>query len=51
MENKKIKWVNIEKDKLAMLVSDMKRYRVCFRILFAYLIFDLIQHLGWLEVS
>ena len=50
MENKNIKWVNVEKDKLAMLMADMKRYRVCFRILFAYLIFDLIQHLGWLEL-
>ena len=51
MENKNIKWVNIEKIKLKMLVADMKRYRVCFRILFGYLIFDLIQHLGWLELS
>ena len=50
MANQKVKWVNIEKDKLKMLITDMKRYRVCFRILFAYLIFDLIQHLGWLEL-
>ena len=50
MENKNIKWVNIEKDKLKKLIADMKRFRVCVRILFAYLIFDLIQHLGWLEL-
>ena len=50
MTDQKVKWINIEKDKLAMLVADMKRYRVCFRILFAYLIFDLILHLGWLEL-
>jgi hypothetical protein len=50
MANQKVKWVNIEKDKLKMLITDMKRYRVCFRILFGYLIFDLIQHLGWLEL-
>jgi len=50
MTDQKVKWINIEKDKLAMLVADMKRYRVCFRILFGYLLFDLIQHLGWLEL-
>ena len=51
MANQKVKWVNIEEDKLIMLIEDLKRFKRMFWILIAYLLFDLIHHLGWLEVS
>ena len=50
MTNQKVKWVNIEEHKLIMLMEDLRRFKKMFWILFAYLLFDLIQHLGWLEL-
>ena len=50
MANQKVKWVSIEVYKLAMLIEDLKRFKRMFWILFAYLLFDLIHHLGWLEL-
>ena len=50
MADQKVKWVSIEVDKLAMLIEDLKRFKRMFWILFAYLLFDLIHHLGWLEL-
>ena len=38
------KWVNINKDQLVEMTSDFRRYRLMFRILFAYLLFDVLIH-------
>ena len=43
------KWTRVNKEYLATLVDDHQRYRTKFRILFAYLIFDIIVHLGLLN--
>ena len=50
MENQRAKWVSIEVDKINMLIEDLKRFKRMFWILFAYLLFDLIHNLGWLEL-
>jgi len=50
MANQKVKWVSIEVDKINMLIEDLKRFKRMFWFLFAYLLFDLIHHLGWLEL-
>ena len=50
MENQKAKWVSIEVDKINMLIEDLKRFKRMFWFLFAYLLFDLVHHLGWLEL-
>ena len=38
------KWVHINKEELIKLTDDVHRYRLMFRILFAYLIFDVLIH-------
>ena len=50
MADQKAKWVSIEVDKINMLIEDLKRFKRMFWFLFAYLLFDLIHHLGWLEL-
>jgi len=36
--------INIDEEELGTLVSDFKRYRLMFRMLFGYLIFDMLLH-------
>jgi hypothetical protein len=43
------KWVYMNKDQLVEITSDFKRYRLMFRILFAYLIFDVFIHFDLLS--
>ena len=43
------KWTRVNKEYLTTLVDDHERYRFMFRVLFAYLIFDIILHLGLLN--
>ena len=43
------KWVYMNKDQLVEITSDFKRYRLMFRILFAYLIFDVLLHFDLLS--
>ena len=50
MADQKAKWVSIEVDKINMLIEDLKRFKRMFWFLFAYLLFDLVHHLGWLEL-
>jgi len=38
------KWVRINKEQLAEMSADLKRYQLMFRILFAYLILDVLIH-------
>ena len=45
----RIKWVNINKEQLAELNKDFYRYRLMFRILFGYLLFDLLNHFNFLS--
>ena len=43
------KWVYKNKDQLVQITSDFKTYRLMFRILFAYLIFDVFIHFDLLS--
>ena len=43
------KWTRVNKEYLTTLVDDHQRYRFMFRVLFGYLIFDIILHLGLLN--
>ena len=43
------KWTRINKDQLVEITSDFRRYRLMFRILFAYLIFDVFIHFDLLS--
>jgi len=45
----RIKWVNVNKEQLAELNKDFYRYRLMFRILFCYLIFDVLNHFNFLS--
>ncbi len=38
------KWVHVNKKELATLTNDVARYRFMFRLLFAYLLFDVLIH-------
>jgi len=41
---RKESWVRINKEQLAEMSDDFKRYRTMFRILFTYLILDILIH-------
>ena len=43
------KWTRVNKEYLATLVDDHKRYRFMFRVLFAYLILDVLIHFDLLS--
>jgi len=43
-EEPTIRWVHVRKDIIQELREDHKRYRLMFRILFCYLIFDMLIH-------
>jgi len=43
------KWVHINKEDLATLTADVVRYRFMFRLLFAYLLFDVLIHFDLLS--
>ena len=43
------KWVNINKEQLVEMTSDFRRYRLMFRILFTYLLFDVLIHFDLLS--
>ena len=43
------KWTRINKDELVEMTSDFRRYRLMFRILFAYLLFDVLIHFDLLS--
>ena len=47
-EEPTIKWIHVRKDIISNLESDFKRYRLMFRILFCYLIFDVLIHFNLL---
>ena len=47
-EEPTIKWIHVRKDIIAGLESEFKRYRLMFRILFCYLIFDVLLHFNLL---
>ena len=38
------RWVRIDKRQLSEMTEDFKRYQLMFRILFAYLILDVLIH-------
>ena len=48
-EKPQINWVHINKTQLAELTDDFYRYRLMFRILFGYLIFDVLNHFNLLS--
>jgi hypothetical protein len=48
-DKQRIKWVNITKIQLSELTSEFYRYRLMFRILFCYLIFDVLNHFNFLS--
>ena len=43
------KWTRINKDELVEMTSDFRRYRLMFRILFTYLLFDVLIHFDLLS--
>ena len=41
---RKQNWVRVNKEQLAEMSADLKRYQLMFRILIAYLILDVLIH-------
>ena len=41
---RKQSWIRVDKKELAAMSDDFKRYRTMFRILFTYLILDILIH-------
>jgi hypothetical protein len=48
-QEQRVPWIRIDERKLVDLQSEFKRYRLMFRILFGYLIFDVLVHFDFLN--